>query len=237
MASFWFPKSVGWLKFEDILTWTEAFTIYQMVICASHPHRWSDLTKYKLLIIQTACHSPGCLWLEYDVAFWKDVAATGASDWSRMNLDIYNFHLCSPASSPLHYHRPLARPYRSQLLKEAVPVPRTVIHGTEASAFGLLEIAAFATHAAHVKETTLGSAAHSIPLAPSTPAPPPSISGSAVHGQHLSNPCLLRTRSSFPLLWLHTCKVLNGLLGGSSSCATMSWWWLFCLLAPPETQN
>ena len=41
-----------WLvEVEDILTWTEAFTIYQMVICASHPHHLSDLTKYKLLII------------------------------------------------------------------------------------------------------------------------------------------------------------------------------------------
>ena len=47
------------VEVEDILTWTEAFTIYQMVICASHPHRWSDLTKYKLLIIQTARHAPG----------------------------------------------------------------------------------------------------------------------------------------------------------------------------------
>ena len=38
-----------WLvEVEDILTWTEAFTIYQMVICASHPHRWSDLTKYNI---------------------------------------------------------------------------------------------------------------------------------------------------------------------------------------------
>ena len=67
--------------------------------------------------------------------------------------------------------------------------------------------------------------------------PSSSISGPAVHGQHLSNPCLLCTRSSFPSLWLHTCGVINGLLGGSSSCATMSWWWLFCLLAPPETSN
>ena len=57
------------VEVEDILTWTEAFTIYQMVICASHPHRWSDLTKYKLLIIQTARHSPGRSWLEYAVAF------------------------------------------------------------------------------------------------------------------------------------------------------------------------
>ena len=153
------------VEVEDILTWTEAITIYQMVICASHPHRWSDLTKYKLLIIQTARHSPGRSWLECDVAFQKDAAATGASDWSRMNLDLYNFHLRSPAPPHL-YHRPLACPYCPQLPEEGVPLPCTVSRGTEVNA-------AFATHAAPVTETTHGSAAHSIPLAPSAPAPPP----------------------------------------------------------------
>ena len=160
------------VEVEDILTWTEAFTIYQMVICASHPHRWSDLTKYKLLIIQTARHAPGRSWLEYDTAFRKDAAATGASDWSRMNLDLYNFHLRSSVP-PLLYHCPLARPHRSPRLEVAAPVPRTVIFGTEVSAFGRLEIAASAIRATHVTVTTLGSAVHSIPPAPSVPVPPP----------------------------------------------------------------
>ena len=54
------------------------------------------------------------------------------------------------------------------------PCPvRTVSHGTEVSAFGLLVNAVFPTHPAPVTETTHGSAAHSIPLAPSAPAPPP----------------------------------------------------------------
>jgi len=68
------------VEISDILTWTEAFTIYQMVLCAAHPHRWPDLTKYKLLIIPTACHSPDRAWLEYDLAFGRDAAATGATD-------------------------------------------------------------------------------------------------------------------------------------------------------------
>ena len=86
------------VEISDILTWTEAFTIYQMVLCAAHPHRWPDLTKYKLLIIQTARHSPDRAWLEYDGR--RDAAATGATDWGKMNLDLYNFHLRSPARSP-----------------------------------------------------------------------------------------------------------------------------------------
>ena len=69
------------VEVEDILMWTEAYTtgIYQTVICASHPHRWFDLPKYKLLIIPTARLSPGHLWLESDLAFRKDAAGPTAS--------------------------------------------------------------------------------------------------------------------------------------------------------------
>ena len=45
-----------------------------------------------LLIIQTA--HPDLAWLEYDLAFRRDAAAAGSTDWGRMNLD---FHLRSPA--------------------------------------------------------------------------------------------------------------------------------------------
>jgi len=34
------------VEIEDILTWTEAFTIFQMMLCAVHPHHWPDLTMY-----------------------------------------------------------------------------------------------------------------------------------------------------------------------------------------------
>ena len=81
---------------SDILTWTEAFSIYQMVLCHYHPNRWEDLSRYKLLIIQTARQYPGPAWLDYDLAFRKDAAASGLTDWSKMNLDLYNFHLRTP---------------------------------------------------------------------------------------------------------------------------------------------
>ena len=73
------------VEIKDILTWTEAFTIFQMVLCAAHPHLWADLSKYKLLIIQMAHHFSSSAWLEYDLVFRKDAAASGLSDWSRMN--------------------------------------------------------------------------------------------------------------------------------------------------------
>ena len=46
------------VEIQDILTWVEAFTIYSIVLCASQPARWADLSRSKLLIIQTAKKIP-----------------------------------------------------------------------------------------------------------------------------------------------------------------------------------
>jgi hypothetical protein len=80
------------VEVTDILSWIEAFTIYSLILCQSYPARWTDLSQVKLLIIQTAKRFPGLAWLHYDGAFRKEAAATGLTDWSRMNLDLYNFH-------------------------------------------------------------------------------------------------------------------------------------------------
>ena len=80
------------VEIQDILTWVEAFTIYSIVLCASQPARWADLSHYKLLIIQTAKKFPGKAWQLYDTAFRKNAAASGLKDWSKMSPDIYNFH-------------------------------------------------------------------------------------------------------------------------------------------------
>ena len=41
-------------EIEDVVTWTEAFTIFWMTLCHTFPSCWKDLNQYKLLIIQTA---------------------------------------------------------------------------------------------------------------------------------------------------------------------------------------
>jgi len=89
------------VEIKDILPWTEAFPIFQLVLCASYPLHWLELTKYKLHIIQTAHQYPGLAWLEYNLAFRRDAAALGLNDWSKMNLDQYNFHLRLPTLSLL----------------------------------------------------------------------------------------------------------------------------------------
>ena len=54
------------------------------------------MTQYKLLTWQTARQLSGKAWLHYDTAFQKDAAASGLTDWSCMNSDLYNFHTRLP---------------------------------------------------------------------------------------------------------------------------------------------
>jgi len=80
------------VEITNILNWVQASTIYAWVFSNTHRHRWQDLTQYKLLIMQRAHQFPGPAWQTYDVAFRKDAAAPCLANWSKMNLDLYNFH-------------------------------------------------------------------------------------------------------------------------------------------------
>ena len=52
-------------RIEDIASWMEAFSIFTLML--SHfPHRWTDLTQYKLLVLESHCHFSGKVWLNYD---------------------------------------------------------------------------------------------------------------------------------------------------------------------------
>ena len=89
------PAKKRVVEISDILTWIQAFTIYQWIFCSTYPSRWRDTTQYKLLILQTASQFPAPAWLNYDTAFRNDGAASLLADWSKMNLDLYNFHSCA----------------------------------------------------------------------------------------------------------------------------------------------
>lgn len=79
-------------RIEDVVSWVEAFTIFMLVIASSFPHRWRDLTAYKLLILRTYRQFGGQVWLNYDLAFRQHAAATKLTDWSAMNVQLFNFH-------------------------------------------------------------------------------------------------------------------------------------------------
>lgn len=88
----------------DIASWMEAFSIFYLILCLSFLHRWRDLTSYKLLILQTYRQCSGFCCLEYDRAFREHTAAKKVTDWSKMHVQLFNYHkagaqVCSSPTS------------------------------------------------------------------------------------------------------------------------------------------
>ena len=84
-------------KIEDIVSWMEAFSIYCLVLTSCFPHRWRDLSLYKLLILRTYQRFGGRAWLSYDRAFREHAAATRRNDWSNIESQLFNFHTAGAA--------------------------------------------------------------------------------------------------------------------------------------------
>ena len=74
-------NNFGMVNWWYLKCWTSSI----MVLFHYHPGRWEDLSRYKLLTIQTVLQYPGHARLDYDLAFCKDAAASGLIVWSKMN--------------------------------------------------------------------------------------------------------------------------------------------------------
>ena len=89
----------------NIASWMEAFSFICLILCSSFPHRWRDLRSYKLLNLQTYRQFSEFCWLDYDRAFTEHSAAEKVTDWSKMHVQLFNYHTASaqvctrPASS------------------------------------------------------------------------------------------------------------------------------------------
>ena len=83
---------------DNIVTWREAFSIFVMILTSYFPHRWKDLSQYKLLILRTYQQFNGPVWLNYDRAFREHAAASRVTDWSALNVQLYNFHAAGVAA-------------------------------------------------------------------------------------------------------------------------------------------
>ena len=86
------PRRVNKRQITDLVDWIEALSIYTLILISYFPHRWRDLTAYKLLIIRTYRQFAGRAWLNNDKAFREHVAAARVTDWSSLNVQLYNFH-------------------------------------------------------------------------------------------------------------------------------------------------
>ena len=113
---------------------------------------------------------PGKAWLHNDIAFRKEAAASGLADWSRMNLDLYNFN-----SRLVPQSDPQARLLHS--LTQAACHPTSADHGMMAPIAGPLVNAGTATAVRNAKGTTpfmppnrMSSTLEQLPISVQTPA-------------------------------------------------------------------
>ena len=79
-------------RVDDITSWLEAFSIYCLILFSHFPHRRKDLMQYPLLILRTHRQFAGRVWLAYDRAFREHAAASNLTDWSTINVQLFNFH-------------------------------------------------------------------------------------------------------------------------------------------------
>ncbi|CAH3024033.1 unnamed protein product [Porites evermanni] len=79
-------------RVDDITSWLEAFSIYCLILSSHFPHCWKDLMQYQLLILRTHRQFAGRVWLAYDRAFREHAAASNLTDWSSINVQLFNFH-------------------------------------------------------------------------------------------------------------------------------------------------
>ena len=125
-------------QITDIVTWSQAFSVYTLVMTAYWPARVADLLRYQLLIMRTAQQFPGAAWIKYDCAFRREAAVAKLNDWSRMNAELFHFHISGrqPRSS---YHTDPPRPEQlpAKELQEAggSPSGTTVCHSWNTGKF------------------------------------------------------------------------------------------------------
>ena len=87
-------------KVDDIVSWSEAFSVFTLILTSYFPHSWKDLMCYKLLILQKHRHLSGRVWRSKDTAFRQHAAATKQVDWSNMNSELFNFHAAGASLRP-----------------------------------------------------------------------------------------------------------------------------------------
>ena len=120
----------------DIASWMEAFSFICLILCSSFPHRWRDLTSYKLLILQTYRQFSWFCWLDYDRAFKEHAAAEKVTDWSKIHVQLFNYHTAA-LNFALTQRHPVSRPRRRSLVM--LPVKSFAILGTLVIALHLIQ--------------------------------------------------------------------------------------------------
>ena len=116
-------------QISDITLWMEAFSIFYLILCSYFPHRWRDLTSYKLLILRTYRQFSGFCWLNYDRAFREHAAAVKLTDWSAMDVQLFKYHT---AGAQVRTRPASANPVTSQAEASGSTTSKVICHSWNA---------------------------------------------------------------------------------------------------------
>ena len=77
-------------KVTDLASWVQCFATYVGVLAGSSPEAVPELMAYLIQIVRVNQDFGGLAWVNYDMAFRRQAAATGNKAWSKINPSLYS---------------------------------------------------------------------------------------------------------------------------------------------------
>ena len=79
--------------------WIQCFTVYICIMAGLSPDTTPELMAYLIQIVRVSQDFRGLAWVNYDLAFHCQAAATGNKPWSKINPSLYSICFLSVAQS------------------------------------------------------------------------------------------------------------------------------------------
>ena len=86
-------------KVTDIMSWIKCFALYVGIMVGSSLEAVPELMAYLIQILRVSQDFSGLAWVNYDLAFRRQAAATGNKHWSKINPSLYSICFSGVARS------------------------------------------------------------------------------------------------------------------------------------------
>ena len=82
-------RTRGRKQSQNILVWVRCFAMYVAVVAGKWPRRVPEMMAYMINIVKAHQEYKGLAWFLYDEAYRRQAAATGHTEWSKVNPSIF----------------------------------------------------------------------------------------------------------------------------------------------------
>ena len=94
MGNIWLVQSTDLARSQkrlipEITTWVQCFAIYTSVVATKFPQRVPAMLGYMVDIIRTSRQFKWPSWVMYDANYRREAAASGQTDWSKIDPSLY----------------------------------------------------------------------------------------------------------------------------------------------------